>query len=153
MKTKRENEIASGIFKAGKLLFQPGLNCYPEGGYDVDGRRADCRFEVADSVLFLEIFGGTDLSYMRDRLLIRDSRIFNKQLGKKGVNVLHLICNDIAFNAFENQPKSVVERRLIAFATELEQEPNQHVIVLPKNPTKVQYRSVSATITGLLNIN
>lgn len=150
MKTTRENDIATSILQAGKMIHKPGLNVQPEGQYHVDGRRCDARFDAPDGTVFLEIFGGRNLSYMRDRLLMRDSRIFNRRLGKKGVHTMHLICHDDAHRAFTVGPMADVESRLVAVGEELDHYVGHSVRVLPTNPTKKQFRDLANEINTTL---
>lgn len=152
MKTNRENQVATSIFQAGKMLTQPGLALYPEAEYGVDGRRCDVRFESANHCVFMEIFAGKDLSYMRDRLLMRDSRIFNRRLGKKGQTSFHLICNDDAFRAFNGHAEAIVEQRLVSIAQELNHYAGHMVYVLPSTPTKIQFRDVANQILSILGM-
>jgi hypothetical protein len=150
MKTVRENEIATGLMQAGKMVHRAGLNCHPEAEYGVDGRRCDVRFDTPDAKMFLEIFAGKSLSYMRDRLLMRDSRIFNRRLGKKNLQTMHLICNDDAFRAFTVSPMSDVEHRLVSVGEELDHYATHSVRVLPTHPTKIQFREIANEILGTL---
>ena len=149
MKTRRENDIATSLLQAGNMIHKSGLNVQPEGLYDVDGRRCDARFEANGNIVFLEIFAGKDLSYMRNRMLMRDSRIFNRRLGKTS-QTIHLICNDQAFNAFINGSTSNVERRLVSISEELDHYTTHNVSILPKNPNKKQFRFVANSINSFL---
>lgn len=152
MKTRRELEIATNIMQAGKMIHRAGLNCTPEGLYGVDGRRCDCRFDAPNETVFLEIFGGNNLSYIRDRLAMRDSRIFNRRVGKRG-HVFHLICNDEAVAALESGvPVTQVQERLASYVEELDHYVRQTVVVMPTEPTKKQYRSVATDILTILGL-
>lgn len=152
MKTRRENDIATSLMQAGKMIHKAGLNCHPEAEYGVDGRRCDVRFESPNARVFLEIFGGRNLSYMRDRLLMRDSRIFNRRLNKKGQQTMHLICNDDAFRAMTAGATADVETRLVSVAEELDHYATHSVRVLPTFPTKVQFREVASEILEMLEL-
>jgi len=152
MKTRRESEIATALMQTGKMIHRGNLNCTPEAEYGIDGRRCDVKFDTPNGVLFLEIFGGKDLSYIRNRLMLRDSRIFNNRMPKKNTQTMHLICNDQANAAFHdpNRSLSLVETRLVSVSEELDHYVNHIVRVLPTNPTKVQYREVAMEILSNL---
>lgn len=150
MKTKRENFIADCVFAARKLDKRTGWNIMPEGLYGYDGRRCDAFIQTPKRDIFLEIFGGKNLSYMRDRFAMRDSRVFNKRVVKDNV-VFHLVANDDAFLAMNGYVSSKVQQRFADQVREISQYQNHEFHILPNSPSNKNWQEVADRLIEISN--
>jgi len=157
MKTARENEMMTGILQNFPRLTSSLVSHSPEGEYNVDGRRCDNRMQSKFATVNLEIFAGNNLGYMRDRIMLRDSRVFNQRLrSKKNEIILHLICNDESCLAFRTATSGVWmplrQKRLVEMANAITKKSNTFLLVYPTHPTADHFADIGEGIAELLGV-